>query len=346
MPMGLARRVRATASAVGIVVALCSGPRAAWAAGSAAGAAAVTITTLVDDMPGAGSLAVSPNGQTAYCLDEARRAVVSFDPFGPRRLRDVVAAAGDDLPTPTAIACLPGDVLAVVARRGDDWSLRTFRIRPGAAADPAAPLDSLRLGRASATGQPVGFAVSRSRDWVAVFGLPEPLPSVVRMVFAGAALRPVADAAAHGGAAGTRPVAAAVSPADELVLFEPGGGSPATATVSFRGATATEVLRLDSGLPRVRGAAFGRGDGTLWVIAGEAGSTDRPEGLWRLDAVLRDRVQAVRPTCAARLAAPRSIAAVSDRSVVVATAAAIVRIDPAPGRAKSGSDDDGEEHVP
>lgn len=337
--MGPARRVREIASAAGLVVALCSG--AAWAADSAAGAAAATITTLVDDMPAAGSLAASPNGQTAYCLDEARRAVVSFDPFGERRPRDVVAAAGDDLPTPVAIACLPGDILAVVARRGDDWSLRTFRVRPGAAADPAAPLDSLRLGRAATTDQPLGFAVSRSRDWVAVAGLPEPMPPVVRMVFAGAALRPVADA----GAARPRPVAAAVSPADELVLFEPGAGSPATAVVSFRGATATEVLRLDTGLPRVRGAAFGREDGTLWLIAGEAGSADRPEGLWRLDAVLRDRVQAVRPTCVARLAAPRSIAAVSDRSVVVVTAAAIVRIDPATGRETGRSDED-EEHVP
>jgi len=99
--------------------------------------APATVVVLVDDMPGAGDLAVSGNGQTVYCLDDDRRAVVAIDPGAPDRRRDVVAAAAAGQPAPVAVASLPGDLLALVCTSGDEWSLRTHRIRPAAAADPS-----------------------------------------------------------------------------------------------------------------------------------------------------------------------------------------------------------------
>jgi hypothetical protein len=79
-----------------------------------------------------------------------------------------------------------------------------------------------------------------------------------------------------------------------------------------------ELLRLDTGLADVRGVAFARDGSSLWVIAGEVeGDGRQPAGLWRLDAVIREGSQAVRPTCVARLADPLAVAAVSDNSLVV-----------------------------
>ncbi len=276
----------------------------------------VTVTTLVTDMPAAGDLAVSANGQTVYGIDEERRAVVSFDPFEPGRRRDVVAPAAEGLPVPVAVGCLPGDLLAVVCRQGDEWTVRTHRIRPGVAADPAESLQRLTIGRAGGSAPAVGVAVSRSRDWLAVVGIPPPVAPVLRAVFAGAGVRPVSDAGWPVVAAGSRPLAIAVSPADEMVLLD-ATDAAAPAAVSFHGPTGRELLRLDTGLRHVRGVAFGRDGAALWVIAGSPDSGDQPEGLWRLDAVLRDGRQAIRPTCVARLVAPRSIVAVSERSVVV-----------------------------
>ncbi len=295
----------------------------------------VRITTIVDDVPGAGALTVSPNGQTVYCLDEVRRAVFAFDPFAPGRRRDVVAAAAEGQPVPVAIGCLPGDLLAIVGRSGDDWTLQTFRIRPGEVADPAAPLQSIRLGTAATASPVVKLVVSHMRDWLAVVGLPEPLAPVLRIVFAGVGMRPLANDSWPGVAADRRPAATAVSPADELVLLEQPRDAVTAATVAFHGVTGVELLRLDTGLPQVRDAAFGRGDGALWVLAGDAASASRPEGLWRLHAVMRDGQQAVNPAHVARLIAPRSIAAVSERSVVVTLAGSIVRIDPVAGRGRT-----------
>lgn len=322
----------------GALLAVCLA--AALVCPSAPAADEVRITTLIDDLPGVGPLAVSPNGQTVHCLDQVRRAVIAFDPFAPTRRRDVVAAAAEGQPVPVAIGCLPGEVLAIIGRSGDEWSLRTFRIRPGEATDPANPLQSMRLGTAAAAAPTVRLVVSQTRDWLAVVGLPEPLPPVLRIVFAGAGMRLLAQDGRPGIAADRLPVAAVVSPADELVLLEQ---SRATAAeVTFHAGNGAELLRLDTGLPQVRDAAFSRGDGTLWVLGGAADSAARPEGLWRLDAVMQDGRQAVRPAFVARLVDPRSIVAVSEQSVVAALAGSIVRIDPVGKGIRSGKDEEQE----
>ena len=112
-------------------------------------------------------------------------------------------------------------------------------------------------------------------------------------------------------------VAAAVSPADELVLIDTAIEGAGSAAVSFHGASGREILRLDTGLFNVRGAAFGRGDGVLWLIADEATLVGQPAGLWRLDAVFAAGRQAIRGSHAARLAAAAGLVSLDDRTVAV-----------------------------
>jgi len=295
---------------------------------------AVTVTPL-----GAGDafgpLAASANGQLVFGIDESRRAVVAFDPRTPDRRRDAIAPAGAGVAAPVALGCLPGDLVAVVTRSGEEWALRTFRIAPAAAADPSTPVQSLRVGRAAGGGASVGLAVSQSRDWLAIAGLPEPVDPVVRAVFAGASVRPLSSEACPSVPAGRRVIAAAVSPADELVLVDASTQGAAPAEVSFHDSAGREILRVDTGLFNVRGAAFTRGDGALWLIADDATVVQQPAGLWRLDAVIRARRQAVRATCVARLPSPRGIACALERSIVVSHGGSkpgLVRIDPAASR--------------
>lgn len=270
--------------------------------------------------PGIESLRVSritaaPNGQMIYGIDESRRAVVAIDSSLVGRLRDVVAPAEEGSAVPVTLAALPGDILAVVCRAGDEWSLRTYRGRPAEPAAAEQPLQELRLGVAAGVEIP-SLAVSRSRDWFVVAGLPPPLPPLVRAAFAGGGVRLRPEEPPVKGRVG-RPLAVAVGPGDDLVMVE--AAEPrGPAGLVYIGPGGRELLRLDAGLVDVRGAAFARDGSAVWVIAGEAGGDGhQPAGVWRLDAVIRDGVQAVRPTCVARLDEPVDLAAISDRSLVV-----------------------------
>jgi hypothetical protein len=285
------------------------------AACSTVAAGSVDVVPLQIEAEGISRLATSSNGQTVYGIDESRRSVVAIDPFAVRRCREVVGTALDGRPHPVSLAALPGDIVAVVCRADDTWSLRTYRTRPGESVDAAQPLQEVILGCGDGS-ETAAMAVSRTRDWFAVVGLPPPLPSVVRAAFAGPGVRRRPDESSAGGSGG-RPVAVAVGPADELVTLEASGPRAAASLVST-GHGGRELLRLDTGLADVRGAAFARDGSSLWVIAGEVGGDSRqPAGLWRLDAVIREGRQAVRPRCVARLADPRAVAAVSDHSLVV-----------------------------
>ena len=264
---------------------------------------------------GISRLATSSNGQTVYGIDESRRSVVAIDPFAVGRCREVIGTALDGRPHPVSLAALPGDIVAVVCRADDTWSLRTYRTRPGESVDATQPLQEVILGCGDGP-ETAAMAVSRTRDWFAVVGLPPPLSPVVRAAFAGPGVRRRPDESSAGGSGG-RPVAVAVGPADELVTLEASGPRAAASLVST-GHGGRELLRLDTGLADVRGVAFARDGSSLWVIAGEVqGDGRQPAGLWRIDAVIREGRQAVRPTCVARLADPLAVAAVSDHSLVV-----------------------------
>lgn len=276
----------------------------AWIGGVAQAAAVTPLAVGSGPFP---AVAVSPNGQTVYAIDGSRRAVVAFDPFGTGVTRDVVAAPASEVRRPVALAAIPGDVLAVVWREGDAWSLGTYRMQPGATAQVAE--QEIGLGVAEGPAAP-GAAVSRSRDWLVVAGLPAPLPPVIRAVFAGGRVRRLPDGPAADVV--SRPVAVAISPADELVACETGAVSDA---LVYLGGAGRELLRVDTGLTGIHAVAFTRDDGDLYVAA--AGGDGRQEGLWRLDAALERGQQAVRPTLVAAFTAPRAVVAVSARSLVV-----------------------------
>lgn len=280
-------------------------------AGAVGFAGPIGVMPLLADVQATGNLGVSANGQTVYYIDGERRAIVAVDPFDPSRRRDVVVAADGDPAVPLAIGVLPGDVVAAVLRQGDDWELRTYRVRPGQPAAAASPAARVPLGEATGAAAAVSVVVSRSRDWLAITGLPPPLPPVVRGVFArdGVRLLP----AEPPGADGFRPRAATVSSADELVLLEAVGDGPAR--LSFLTPSGRLMLRLDTGLAHVRGVAFDRRVGQLWVVAGPAAA--RASGLWRLDAALDDGGQVVRTIRSELAADPLGIIDVPGGSLVV-----------------------------
>ena len=278
---------------------------AAWIRGATA---AAPVTRLAVGAGPYTAVAASPNGQTVFAIDGARRTIVAFDPFGTGTARDVVAAPSGEIRRPVAVAAIPGDVLAVVWREGDAWSLGAYRLRPGATLDAAD--QEISLGVAEGPAAPAA-AVSRTRDWLVVTGLPAPLPPAVRMVFAGGRVRRLPDGPAADVVG--RPAAVAVSPADELVVGEAGAASDA---LVYLGVAGRELLRVDAGVKGIQAVVFTRDDGDLYVTAA-GGDGDRQQGLWRIDAVLENGRQAVRPTLVAAFAAPRAAVAVSARSLVV-----------------------------
>lgn len=287
---------------------------------------AAAVVTLVDDMPGAGRLAAPATGQTLYIIDEERRAVAAVDPFEPAKRWTVIGptildgAAGEKATRPVAIGCIDSNTLALVCRTGDAWSVRTYNklAPPGSKTEAASLLQTLALGASPQDAPGVDLIVSPSREWLAVIGLPPPLPPVVRAPIAGVRTEPFSERRCPRLPAATRPVAGTISSGEEWILFAPERtGETSRVFLSFHSNAGTQqLLHLDTGLAGIRDAACCRGSGTLWVV-GNGDSSAQPAGLWRIDAVLENGRQAARPTCVAKLENPRSIACLSDRAIAV-----------------------------
>jgi hypothetical protein len=299
-------------------------------------AAAVPDPVRIDlstDIPGAADSAAPANGQTLYVLDETQGEVAALDPFEPSKRRVAVGATG--AARPVAIACIDTGMLATLCREEDGWALRTHRVRPDAVADAEVPAQRTPLERPRAAGAAVptggrpSLVVSPSRDWLAICGLPPPLPPVLRAPIAGSRVGGV-SAKGCPNPADARPVAAAISVGEELVLLLP--AEPGRMFLSyFLPPTPRPLLHLDSGLEQVVDAGFCRADGTLWVVGSGAADGGRAEGLWRLDAVLREGRQAARAVLVASIASPRSLVALSERAIVVVhghEGRTVTRIDP------------------
>ena len=270
---------------------------------------AAELTTLVAGEPAITRIAGTTNGQVIRGL-VAGGGIVAIEPAAAAAPREVVkpAARGDS----RAIGCLPGDVTAVVVRAGDDWSLRTYRVKPSGAVSAEATLQEIPLGQSTGGGEHVGIAVSRARGWLAIVGLPAPLPPVVRAAIAGVRVGPVSDRGCPMLGDGLRPVAATVGPFDELVLaVQPDGGPPA---IAYFDAAGRELLRLPAGLEGITGLELGSEDGLLWATGRDA---EGREGLWRLDAALLHGRQVIRPMLVAPLAEPGSLACCSPRAIIV-----------------------------
>lgn len=272
-------------------------------------------------------LAATANGQTIAASDESRRSITAFDASRPNARRVLVGPAAADAAAFVAVGYLTGDVVAAVCRAGDEWSLCTYRTAPDGPVEAGSPLQRIPIGTGSGSSEQVDLAVSHARGWLAVTGLPAPLPQVLRAAVAGVRVGPLTDRGCPGLAADVVPVAAAVSPADELVLvLRSARAEEPQATgeeVAFYDLLGRELLRLPAGLASIRGLEFGRGDQALWAVA--SGPTGR-SGLWRLDAALADGRQAIRPALVAPLESPRDLVTCSPRAIVVVSDGATGRL--------------------
>jgi hypothetical protein len=326
--------------------------------GALPAADSAAVTTIIDDLPGAGRLAAPTTGHTLYVLDGERSSVVAVDPFETAKRSTVIdstafaSPAGSPAVRPVAIGCIDSNTLAVVCRADETWSVRTFnrisspRTADGGGAMPSASaLQNLPLG-ASAPGKPgddaaVDIVVSPTREWLTVIALPSPFPPAVRAPIAGARSEPFSERRCPRLPAGQRPVAATVSLAEEWVLFVPeiAGDTRRVFLSIHSNAGSQRLLHLDSGLADIRDAACCRGSGTLWVVGG-GGAADRPTGLWRIDAALENGRQAARPVCVAQLDNPLAVACLSDRAIAVTVggpARRVVLVNPQAGAATGDS---------
>jgi hypothetical protein len=260
---------------------------------------------------GAGPGALAADAGTVYAIDGPRAAIVArrIEAGSLAPPRDIVSDCGDGA-QPIAVTVVEGRLLAAVCRSDSAWTLRTWEL---AGSGPAVPLQTLPLGSADGSSDSVTLAASPTGAWLAIAGLPAPLPPVLRAAIAG---RRVASPSARGcPRPAARPAAVAISPDDAVVLFEPAGPAGGVAVV-FYGLGGGELLRLDAGLDTVRGAGFDLADGTLFVV----GERTDGDGLWRLDAALANGRQAVRPVLVARLPGPRAMAVAASGTAAVALA--------------------------
>lgn len=273
----------------------------------------------------AGDLAAPANGQIIYAIDERQRTIVAIEPLATAKQRVAVAAAPEAGPRPVAVACIDTTTLVAVCLTDESWSLRSWRLKPDTPADPAQPLQTLSLGDGAGSAASVRLAVNASRDWLAVSGLPAPLPPVLRAAIAGNRIGKCSDRGCPRLEEKERPVALAISPADELVLVcRP--APTAADQLSFHDLGGRRLLHLDLDLPAVHDIAFARGDGTLWAVGGIGESTTHPEGLWRLDAGLRDGRQVVAAVRIAGCPSPRAVLCPAEKTILVATGEAGGRI--------------------
>jgi len=308
--------------------------------------AAAPAPRVVAGLAGVGRLAATSNGQVVFCLDRVRGAVLAVDPADGGEVREVVAEADADGFRPVAIAALDTAVLAAVCRRGDDWELRTWRLRPDSAVPADPPLQRLPLGTADGDEGRVDLAVGSARNWLAVAGLPPPLAPVLRAPLARAQVGPLSSRSCPEIVAGTSPLAVAAGPRDEMVLVRTGPGG--SIIIAYHDQEGRTLLALDTGLERIVDAGFAPGGKSLWAVGRDA---DGRSGLWRLEATLRGGKQAIRPVLVLPLADPLAVVAPTERSALVCRAAVageaagpVERYDPpasAPGTA--GAADEGKD---
>jgi hypothetical protein len=291
-------------------------------------------TTLVDDVPAAIHVAAPATGQTLYVLDGDGGGVTAVDPFDPSKRWTAISpealrgqagevGPGSVAPRPVAIGCIDSNTLAVVFRSENDggWTVGTYRLPPpGSTTESALRLQTLTLGTSRAETGGVDLVVSPSRDWLAVVGLPAPMPPIVRAPVAGTRIGTFADRRCPRVPTPSRRFVATISPFDdEWVLFlGEAGGKASPVSLSIRtNAGGQELLRLDTRLTAVEDAAYCRESGTLWAVGRRDDGPSREAGLWRIDAVLENGRQAARAALVAKLEDPLSLVCLSPRAIAV-----------------------------
>jgi len=278
--------------------------------------AAAEVRPLVSDLPRAADLAASPAGQSVACVDQASGAIVLLDPRHPGTKRVAVDPPAAGQPVPVALGFVDDTVLAAVCRAGEEWSLRTWRLRADAAVEASAAMQTVALPRGDGEPAAVHLVVGRARGWLAVTGLD---PLVVRAPLAGVSVGRFSARHCPRVAAGSLPVAAAVGPGGELVVCTAESGPDGTTdAVAYYGVDGGRLLDLGTGLRGIRDLAFAPDGSAVYVVAAASGSADAPAGLWRLDASLEDGRQAIHPRLVAPLDEPVAVACPAPTLIVVA----------------------------
>lgn|GEM_PF-1079623 len=280
---------------------------------------------LLEGVAGGARLATSPSGQTLYVLHQQDGAVTALQPFEPSKRWEAIppAPAGSGRRT-LAIACLDSSTLALVCCTEQVWSVRVHRVAgPGEPTSGDEAVQTVNLGKATAeitgiTG--VEVAVSPARDWLAVVGLPAPMPPLLRCAIAGSRLGGFTARRCPRGLA-ERPEAVTFSPRDEWVMFMPQPAGTTALLSMHSGNGLLRLLQVGSGLQRVRDAAYSKDGASLWAVGegmptAAAGSMPQ-EGLWRIDAALEQGRQQVRATCVTALVAPQSLQCLPNQSIAV-----------------------------
>lgn len=315
-------------------------PSAAVAAPPATrGEAAGTSTVIAADLTGPLRLAISPTGQTLYVLRPAAGDVLAIDVTEGvgRRWTAVPAVAGA---VPHALGVIDSGTLAAVVQEGDAWSIRVHRLGPPGMPAEVGGADSqtVALGTSAAAPGEVRLAVSPGREWLAVTGLPSPLPAILRTTVTGVRL----------GAASQRrcpriagpPSALMVGPYGEWGFIQGSGDGAAGEMLSwFSPSGGQRLLHLDTGLERVRDAVSCRETGLLWALGEGRSDTGVMTGLWRVDAAFVAGRQAVAAVPLMPFSAPAALVCLPKGDVIVADCgerSTIVRV--TPGAAASAAD--------
>lgn len=288
-------------------------------------------TVVVDGLRGPLRVAAAPTGQTLYVLrgDGDVLGVSLEDPA--RRWTAVAARPGI---RPLALGAIDSATLALVVREGDALSIRVHRLAPPGEEPGESEVQAVPLGVTGVAADGVRLVVSPGRDWLAVTGLPDPLPRIARATVTGTRLGGISERRCP--RTSVRPSALAIGPHAEWIVFDEGEaeGAQRSARLSwFSPSGGQRLLTLDTGLPRVVDAAVGRESGLLWTLV-PRGSADGPHGLCRIDAALVDGRQVARAVPVASLADPTALVCLARGDVIVADgteAARVVRLAPAEG---------------
>jgi len=302
------------------------GQTAAAASGAAAAdVAAMDVGVIADGLEGPLRLAISPTGQVLYVLRGRQGDVLAVDLAEPgNRWTAVPATAGV---RPVAIAVVDSSTLALVVRQDGAWSIRTHRLAPPGMAPDAAPAQVVALGASAAEGAAGGMVVHPPRDWLAVVGLPDPLPPILRTTITGARLGAASQRRCP--QAGGRPAALTILNSGEWGLFlKDASGGASLAWYSTSGAQRLQALDL-AGLS-VIDAASCRESGLLWVATDPAGPGGA-SGLWRIDAAYVDGRQVARSVPIAPATAPTAVVCLPKGEVALAhgiDGARVVRLMP------------------
>jgi len=278
--------------------------------------AAGTPTVLVDGLHGPLRVAVAPTGQSLYVLRVEEGDVLGLALDDPARRWTAVASRPGV--RPLAIGAVDSGTLALVVREGDALSIRAHRLAVPGEPPGETEVQAVPLGVTSAPAEDVRLTVSPARDWLAVSGLPDPLPRVARATITGTRLGGITERRCP--RTSVRPTALAVGNHGEWILFDLGEaeGSRGPARLAWYSASgAQRLLALDTGLERVIDVAVGRETGLLWALV-PRGSSGGTHGLCRVDAALVDGRQVARSVSVAELAEPTGIVCLARGDVIVA----------------------------